>query len=427
VRVVQKYGGSSLATPERILNVAERIARAYREHGPLVVVLSAIGDTTDDLLALAREVSSRPHPDALDLLLSTGEVVSIALMEMALRDRGVPSTALMGWQAGIRTTSSFGRALIESVESARIERHLGSGKVVLVAGFQGVTVEEEITTLGRGGSDTTAVALAAALRANKCEIYTDVDGVYTSDPRIVSRARKLSQITYDEMLELAHLGAVVLHPRSVELAKRYGVPLYVATSLDNREGTLIREEAQKVEGGHVVTGIAVDESVARVTLRGVRPPEGALKRLFGVLAEAEINIDIIITSLVGSDGLDVAFSLEVSDLDRALELLAARRSSLAYDRLDAESDLAKVSVVGAGMASRPGVAAGVFHTLADAAIDVKMVSTSEIKISVVLERKEARRAARLLHTAFGLDSEEGALVEGNVPSEREKTFKKISP
>lgn len=414
MRVVQKYGGSSLATPARILNVAERIARAYREHGPLVVVLSAMGDTTDELLALAREVSPRPHPDALDLLLSTGEVVSIALMEMALRDRGVPAVALMGWQAGIRTTPSFGRALIESVESARLERHLSGGKVVLVAGFQGVTAEEEITTLGRGGSDTTAVALAAALRAERCEIYTDVDGVYTSDPRVVPKARKLTHVTYDEMLELAHLGAVVLHPRAVELAKRYGVPLYVATSLDDREGTWIGGEAQDMEGGRVVTGVAVDESVARVTLRGVRPPEGALKRLFGLLAEAEINVDIIITSAAGPDGLDVAFSLEAGDLERAIELLAARRSSLAYDRLDAEGGLAKVSVVGAGMASRPGVAAGVFRTLADAGIDVKMVSTSEIKISVVVEREQARRAARLLHTAFGLDDE--AAEAGGTPS-----------
>lgn len=396
-----KFGGSSVATVERIHRVAERVVRAKREGHQVAVVVSAMGDTTDDLIALAKQVHDRPSAREMDMLLSTGEQVSIALLAMAVHKAGERAVSLTGEQAGIHVESVHGKARILSIDTGRVERHLAEGQVVIVAGFQGVTEEGDIATLGRGGSDTTAVALAAALKADVCEIYTDVDGVYTTDPRMVPEARKLPEISYDEMLEMANLGAVVLHPRAVECAKLYGVPLVVRSSFHDGAGTWVKEEVT-VEQEQVVRGIAHDLKVAKVSLVGVPNRRDSLQRVFHALAKENINVDIIVQSIVHNDVHDISFTVSLDDLPRTLEVLEGLRADLGVGEIVAEENLAKVSIVGAGMISNPGVAARMFDALTEAGMTIRMVSTSEIKVSCVIDAADVKRAVEVLHRAFGL-------------------------
>ncbi|MDI3256521.1 MAG: aspartate kinase [Kyrpidia sp.] len=400
-RIVMKFGGSSVATAERMQRVAERVARAKEQGHQVAVVVSAMGDTTDDLIALARQVNDRPPARELDMLLSTGEQVSIAVLAMAIQRLGVRAVSLTGGQAGFRVEPVFGKARILDVDARRVERLLADGQVAVVAGFQGVTDEGEIATLGRGGSDTTAVALAASVGADVCEIYTDVDGVYTTDPRIVPEARKIPEISYDEMLELANLGAAVLHPRAVEYAKLYGVPLVVRSSFHDGAGTWVKEEVE-VEQGQVVRGIAHDLNVAKVSLVGVPNRRDSLGRVFHALAEENINVDIIVQSIVHNDVHDISFTVCRDDLPGTLQVLEGMRVELGVGEIVAEEELAKVSIVGAGMISNPGVAARMFDALTEAGMSIRMVSTSEIKVSCVIDAEDVRRAVQVLHRAFDL-------------------------
>jgi aspartate kinase len=351
----------------------------------------------------------------MDMLLTTGEQVSVALLAMTLNELGHDAISLTGWQAGIRTDSNHGKAKIKDIRPKRIQESLDAGKIVVVAGFQGMDEEGELTTLGRGGSDTTAVALAAALHADLCEIYTDVDGVYSTDPRIVKNARKLDEISYDEMLELAHLGAAVLHPRAVEYAKQYNVPLVVRSSFTNNEGTLVKEEAV-MEQGIVVRGIAYEKNVARISVRGAEDRPGVLAGIFTALAEANIDVDMIVQSAVKGDSADFSFTITMSDLDKALDVLKGLRSSIRYDEVDYETGLVKVSIVGAGMVSNPGVAAKMFDVIYRQGVNIKLVSTSEIKVSCIVEPDKLTEIILALHTAFGLDTSTEAYVGG--PKER---------
>ncbi|WP_139491553.1 aspartate kinase [Brevibacillus dissolubilis] len=409
--IVQKFGGTSVGTTERIMRVADRII-SYRQQGhDMVIVVSAMGKSTDVLINMAKEISAQPSARELDMLVTTGEQVSIAMLAMALQQKGCDAVSLTGWQAGITTESVHGKARIEKIGNDRIRNHLAQGRVVIVAGFQGISAEGEITTLGRGGSDTTAVALAASLGADKCEIFTDVSGVFTADPRVVKSAQKLNSISYDEMLELANLGAGVLHPRSVEVAKKFGVRLVVRSSFTDEEGTYV-EEAANMETGRVVSGVAHDEDVAKITVAGMAAKVGTLSRLFNTLADAKVNVDIIIQSSYESDETNISFSVSSDELPKALETLAANKEQLGYREILHVKDLAKVSIVGAGMISNPGVAAQMFRQLADVGIPIKMVSTSDIKVSCVVPEEYTELAVRTLHTAFGLDVEETAVVHG---------------
>lgn len=403
--IVQKYGGSSVATPERLLHVAGRIQQRVDEGNSLVVVVSAMGKTTDQLIQLAKQIDPNPAEREMDMLLSTGEQVSIAMLAIALNKLGVPAVSLTGWQAGIRTEDAHSSARILEIDPVVIEQELAAGKVVIVAGFQGVTNYGAITTLGRGGSDTTAVALAATLQAVRCEIYTDVDGVYTTDPRIVPSARKLNQISYEEMLELAHLGAGVLHPRSVECGKLFGVPILVGSSFVEQAGTLVMEgNAMILESDRYVTGIAADDEVARITVEGLPNHITTLSTLFNLLAKSHINIDIIITNLIDAEHMSVSFTLTETDLGKTIRVLEQYKEQLHYYSLYSEEGLAKVSIVGSGMISHYGVAAEMFAFLSDEGIEVKMVSTSEIKISTVIDRAHVHRAVQKLHQGFHLDT-----------------------
>ncbi|MCG0313592.1 MAG: aspartate kinase, partial [Calditerricola sp.] len=375
------------------------------------VVVSAMGHTTDELIDLARRVTDQPDTREMDMLLTTGEQVSIALLTMALKSRGCPAVSLTGWQAGITTEAVHGRARILTIDTTRVRRELEQGKVVVVAGFQGVTSDGEIATLGRGGSDTTAVALAAALGADRCDIYTDVSGVYSADPRVVPTARKLETITYDEMLELAALGAGVLQPRAVECAKKHGVVLTVRSSFTEEEGTRVKEVAD-MEQGQVVRGVAQDKNVARVTAVGLPNKPDTLAALFTILAEANINVDIIIQNACDDERISVSFSVAADELPRTLEALTKHRDRFGFVSLLSEESLAKVSIVGAGMVTNPGVAAAMFRTLSAEGIPIKMVSTSEIKVSCVIPQADAERAVRALHTAFQLDTHEHVTVHG---------------
>lgn len=400
--VVQKYGGTSVADQARLCQVAERIAQVYREGNQCVVIVSAMGNTTDELVDLSYQISKSPGQREMDMLLTTGEQVSVALLTMALQEKGLPAYPMTGWQAGIQTDNVHGEARIEAVHSQRIQNRLQKGEIVVVAGFQGISATGEITTLGRGGSDTTAVSLAAALAAERCEICTDVDGVYTSDPRVVPKAQKLKEISYEEMLELANLGAGVLHPRAVECAMSHQVPLVVRSSFTDGPGTLVKGELQ-MEEEVVVRGVVHDKPVARIKVLGLRGELDALSRLFGLLAEAQINVDIIVQSEHKEERINVSFSVEERECERALQVITQAKDQLQYMDLASETGLAKVSCVGAGMVSNPGVAAKMFNTLVDEGIRIKMVSTSEIKISCIIEQDLAKRAVRALHTAFGLD------------------------
>jgi len=409
--IVMKFGGSSVGTPERMKHVAGRILARRREGHDIVVVVSAMGDTTDDLIDLSKQLNPNPSAREMDMLLTTGEQVSVALLAMTIQAMGGEAVSLTGWQAGITTEPVHGRAKISNIAPDRVHAGLKEGRIVIVAGFQGVTEAGEITTLGRGGSDTTAVALAAALNADLCEIYTDVDGVYSTDPRVVRNARKLDAITYDEMLELAHLGAAVLHPRAVEYAKQYNVTLVVRSSFTDREGTQVKEEAA-MEQGIAVRGIAYDKNVARISIMGVEDVPGVLAKVFGALAEAGIDVDIIVQSGVQDGKADFSFTVSGDVLDAAMRVIGQVRSAVPYREATSESGLVKVSIVGAGMVSNPGVAAQMFKTISSLGVNIKMVSTSEIKVSCVIDAEPLHDVVRALHTAYGLDTNEQAFVGG---------------
>lgn len=399
--IVQKFGGTSVGSVERILNVAECVKQETERGNNVVVVVSAMGKSTDQLVKLAKEISPQPDKREMDMLLTTGEQVTIALLSMALNQKGLQAVSFTGWQAGIVTEPVHGNARITKIDTVAIESQISVGKVVIVAGFQGITENGEITTLGRGGSDTTAVALAAALKADKCDIYTDVTGVFTTDPRFIKKARKLLSVSYDEMLELANLGAGVLHPRAVEFAKNYNVRLEVRSSMEKIEGTVIEGEAT-MEQNLVVRGVAFEEEITKVTVLGLANSLTSLSTIFTTLAGNHINVDIIIQSTTEAETANLSFSIKTEDLMETLRVLEDNKESLNYEQLDAENKLAKVSIVGSGMISNPGVAARMFEVLAANNIQVKMVSTSEIKVSAVVEEKNMLKAVEVLHEAFGL-------------------------
>ncbi|KLV25413.1 MULTISPECIES: aspartate kinase [Bacillus] len=399
--IVQKFGGTSVGSTEKIRNVAERVIAEREAGNDVVVVVSAMGKSTDVLVDLAKELTDDPSKREMDMLLTTGEQVTISLLAMALQAKGYDAISFTGWQAGMKTEKVHGNARIVDIDEARIQEELSAGKVVVVAGFQGIADDLHITTLGRGGSDTTAVALAAALKADKCDIYTDVPGVFTTDPRYVPSARKLAGISYDEMLELANLGAGVLHPRAVEFAKNYQIPLEVRSSIENESGTLIEEESS-MEQNLVVRGIAFEDQMTRVTVCGLSSGLTTLSTIFTTLAKQNINVDIIIQSVTSTNQTSISFSVKTDDLSKTVEVLEEYKGALGYEQIETESKLAKVSIVGSGMVSNPGVAAEMFAVLAQKDIQVKMVSTSEIKVSTVVDREDMVKAVEALHDAFEL-------------------------
>ncbi len=399
--VVKKFGGTSVANKERIYNVARRLEKAYRNGDDVVVVLLAMGKMTDELIAMAKDINPNPSKREMDMLLTTGEQTSVALMSMALSTLGVPAISLNAFQVSMHTTSNYGNARLKRIDSERIRHELNQKKVVVITGFQGVNKYDDFTTLGRGGSDTTAVALAAALHADSCEIYTDVDGVYTADPRVVKKARKMKEITYDEMLDLASLGAGVLHNRSVEMAKKYNVQLVVRSSLNEEEGTVVKERV-KVER-MLVSGVAADKNVTRISIIGVEDKPGVAFRVFDLLAKSNINVDMILQS-TGRDGRkDISFTVTEDMADEALSLLEHNMEHLDYQKLDHKTNVAKVSVVGAGMMSNPGVAAKFFECMFNANINVNMISTSEIRVTVLIDENDTEKAMNAAHDAFGLE------------------------
>ena len=398
--IVKKFGGSSVANKERIFNVAKRCIEDYKNGNDIVVVLSAMGDTTDELLELANTINPKAKKRELDMLLTTGEQVSVSLMAMAMQSLDVPAVSLNAFQVRMHSTSRYGNARFKRVETERILHELDSRKIVIVTGFQGVNKYDDITTLGRGGSDTTAVALAAALHADKCEIYTDVDGVYTADPRVVKNARKIDEITYDEMLELASLGAKVLHNRSVEMAKKYNVELVVRSSLNRSEGTVVKE----VKGMEklLVTGVAADKNTARISVIGVQDKPGIAFAIFDTLAGNNINVDIILQS-VGREGTkDISFTVASDDLEEAIKVLGENKERLTIQDITWNEDVAKLSVVGAGMMSNPGVAAKMFESLYNSRVNINMISTSEIRITVLVPKKDIDKAMNAVHDGFAL-------------------------
>ncbi|WP_342042605.1 aspartate kinase [Bacillus sp. OTU2372] len=403
--VVQKFGGTSVGSVERILNVAACVREEKEKGNDVVVVVSAMGKSTDQLVSLAKDITKEPSKREMDMLLSTGEQVTIALLSMALQQQGLEAVSFTGWQAGIVTEPVHGNARIAKINPEAIQAQVSTGKVVIVAGFQGVTEDGEITTLGRGGSDTTAVALAAALKADKCDIYTDVTGVFTTDPRYVKDARKLLSVSYDEMLELANLGAGVLHPRAVEFAKNYKVQLVVRSSMEKEEGTVIEEEAT-MEQNLVVRGVAFEDEITRVTVLGLTNSLTSLSTIFTTLAQNHLNVDIIIQSTTEAGSANLSFSIHTNDLLETVKVLEDNKAELGYEQLDAENKLAKVSIVGSGMISNPGVAAKMFKVLAENDVQIKMVSTSEIKVSAVVEEKNMLKAVEALHAAFELGQQQ---------------------
>jgi len=400
--IVQKYGGSSVATSERILAVARRIVTTKEAGNSVVIVVSAMGKTTDSLIKLAREVAPEPDERELDLLMSTGETVSCTLMAMALRGMGHGAISLTAGQAGIRTDSIYGRARIESVDSGRLLQELEAGKLVIVTGFQGVTDRFDVTTLGRGGSDTTAVALAIALKADRCDIYTDVDGVYTTDPRLVPGARKLPEISYEEMLEMAQLGSKVMHPRSVELGEAYGMPIMVRSSFNDEPGTLIHED-KGMETRKRVRGIAHDLNVGKITVVGVPDRPGLAASVFEPLAEAGISVDVIVQNVSVEGSTDLSFTVARTDLAKALRIVEPVAREIGAKQVQSSDNLGKVSVVGAGIQSAPGIAATMFRALYDARLNIEMISTSEIRITCIVDREKVEEAVRTLHATFQLD------------------------
>ena len=393
--IVQKFGGSSVADKERLFNVAGIISDAYRSGDRVVVVVSAQGDTTDDLLAKAAEISDSPSKRELDMLLSTGEQISASLLAIALGTMRIPVVSLNAWQVGISSDSNYSNAKIKKIDTERLFRELDGGKVVIVTGFQGINKFDDVTTLGRGGSDTTAVALAAVLKADRCQIYTDVDGVYTADPRKVPSAKKLKEISYDEMLELASLGAQVLHNRSVEMAKKYHVELEVLSSFEKISGTVVREDV-KVEK-MLVTGVAKDTNVARISVIGLEDVPGVAFRLFSLMGQKNIVVDIILQSIGRNGTKDISFTVSENQLPLAVSVL---EDVYGKGSVSVESDVAKVSVVGAGMETNAGVAAKMFDASYSVGANIHMISTSEIKISVLIDRNDADKAVAAIHEAF---------------------------
>ena len=430
--IVQKYGGSSVADAERIINVAQRIGAARQAGTDVVAVVSAMGDSTDKLIDLAHSISGEPHARELDLLLSTGELVSCTLLTMALRERGYEAISLSGPQAGIHTDTSFGRARISRIEPGRVRRELDAGRIVVVAGFQGITAGDDVTTLGRGGSDTTAVAIAAALQADRCEIYTDVEGIYTADPRIVRDARKLEEVGYEEMLELASLGAK-MHPRSIELGGVYRVPIYVASSFSDAPGTLIHAVGngptdvfaaeppplkqqtsgpisatnsateRQMEDRIKVTGIAYNTNVAKITVQSVPDRPGLAASLFEPLAEASISVDTIVQNTGGDRSTDISFTVSRTDLPAAVRLVESLSPEMGAAGVVSSDGLAAVSIVGSGMQNTPGYASRMFRVLANGGINIDMITTSEIRISCIIDEAQGPDAVRLLHKGFHLD------------------------
>ena len=396
--IVKKFGGSSVANKERILNVAKRCIEDYKKGHSVVVVLSAMGDTTDELLTLARSINPEASKREMDMLLTTGEQVSVALMAMALQSMDVPAISLNSFQVRMNGTSRYSNARFKRIDTERIENELEAKKIVIVTGFQAVNKHGDYVTLGRGGSDTTAVALAAALHADKCEIYTDVDGVFTADPRVVPEARKIDEITYDEMLELATSGAKVLHSRSVELAKKYGVQMVVRSSLNHTEGTVVKEVVKMEK--MLITGVAADKNTARISVIGVEDKPGIAFKIFHRLAKNGINVDIILQS-VGRDGTkDISFTVSQDDLKDAIAVLEENKEALTIQEITSNSEVAKVAIVGAGMMSNPGVASQMFEALYSYGININMISTSEIRITVLIDEKDVDRAVRAIHEKF---------------------------
>ncbi len=396
--IVKKFGGSSVANKERIFNVANRVAEDYRKGNKIVVVLSAMGDTTDELIEKAYDINPNAPKREMDMLLACGEQTSVALMAMALSSMGLPAISLNAFQVAMHTTSKYSNARFKRIDSERITNELDAGKIVIVTGFQGINKHDDITTLGRGGSDTTAVALAAALRADACEIYTDVEGVYTADPRVVPNAHKMKEISYDEMLELATLGAKVLHNRSVELAKKYGVQLVVRSSLNTAEGTVVKEVAS-VES-MLVSGVAVDKEAARIALIGLKNKPGIAFKIFDLLAKHNINVDVILQSIGRDDTKDISFTVDQTQAKEAVDVLKENMERLTIQKIEEEENVAKLSVVGAGMQSNAGVAAKMFEALYGVGVNIRMIATSEIRITVLIDIDDVQVAMKAVHAAF---------------------------
>ena len=414
--IVQKFGGTSVADPQKIHNVANAVIREKENGNDVIVVVSAMGHTTDYLIKLAKEVTANPDSREMDMLLSTGEQVSIALLTMAIQAHGYKAISMNGQQVGIITECIHSKARIVDIKTEKLHQHLKEGNIIVVAGFQGVTPDGEITTLGRGGSDTSAVAIAAAINADRCDIYTDVEGVYATDPRIVPNVQKSDVISYEEMLELARVGANVLHPRSVETAKQFNVPLRVRSSfkLDNM-GTLIIG-VENMEIYKPVAGVAADSSQVRILLSNLPDIPGTAAKLFGALAKNNISVDMIIQSLANNGVNSIAFTVDAEDLDDAIKTLEQEKSILGAAEILTDKDIAKVSIVGAGMVDRPGIAADMFRALAEENINIKMISTSEIKISCLVDKENANKAIKALCKEFGLESSEMAVVKGDLPN-----------
>jgi len=399
---VQKFGGTSVGSIERIEHVADMVKASRDQGNNLVIVVSAMSGETNRLIDLAREISPRPLPRELDVLLATGEQVTIALLAIALEKRGCPARSYTGGQVAVRTDSAHGKARIQDIDRERVDRDLAAGRVVIVAGFQGVDAENNITTLGRGGSDTSAVALAAALKADECQIFTDVDGVYTSDPRVVPRARRLERITFEEILELASLGAKVLQIRAVEFAGKYNVPLRVLSSFHENPGTLITYEEPEMEDA-LISGIAFNRDEAQITVAGVPDQPGVAFRILGAVADENIEVDMIVQNVAEDGTADFTFTVHRNDFDRTLEVVERVCAELGADKVEGDHGIVKISLVGVGMRSHAGIASRMFEALAAEGINIQMISTSEIKISVVVQEKYLELAVRALHSAFGLD------------------------
>ncbi len=397
--IVKKFGGSSVANAERVFNVANRIIEDYKKGNDVVVVVSAQGDTTDDLIEKAKEINpSGASKREMDMLLSAGEQISIALLSMAIEKLGCPATSLLGWQAGFHTDSHHGIARIKKVNSERIRNEISKGNIVIVAGFQGLNKYDDITTLGRGGSDTSAVAIAASMNADLCQIYTDVDGVYSADPRKVPNAIKMDEISYDEMLELASLGAQVLNNRSVEMAKKYNVELEVLSSLERKPGTIVKETVKMEKT--LIRGVAKDNNVATISIVGLQDTPGVAFKIFNKLAQYKINVDIILQSVGRDNTKDITFTVPLDQGNMAIEAINGMKDALNFKSLKMDDSVTKVSIVGAGMESHPGVASKMFEALYDANINIHMISTSEIKISVLIDAKYADKAVSAIHDAF---------------------------
>ena len=396
--IVQKFGGSSVKDAERVMNVARRIVATYDEGNDVIVVVSAQGDTTDDLIEKAKEINPSASKREMDMLLSTGEQISISLLAMAIEKLGRPVISLTGWQIGVNTDSKYSAARIKNIKTERLKNEIDKRRIVIVAGFQGINKYDDITTLGRGGSDTSAVALAAAMGADLCEIYTDVDGVYTADPRICKNAYKLDDISYDEMLELASLGANVLHNRSVEMAKKYKVKMSVRSSLNNNEGTYVKEVNQVEK--MLVRGVTRDNDCARIALCGIEDTPGKAFEVFALLSKHNIGVDLIIQSIGNGISKDISFTVSEGDCDEAVRILEDENNALKFDAIKWSKDVSKVSIVGTGMMSRVGVASTMFEALYNANININMIATSEIKISVLVDQKDAERAVSAIHDKF---------------------------